>query len=247
VPSCHSRASSFKFVFDLSTGSVRHFDDIDNLATSVNQFLPAHQLLPVYQTQLRLRRAPRLASKQLVQGKASAIKQTRTPRHKDRRSGETIRAVLLLPANFAVHPPFTSLSRSQDRTPNYSFPPTSTRFAHPSSDSIPAVRHPRVMSADGKPSHARNTSNESHRPSLNTQQPDPNSHIVVKGLPKSVLKKRSADEHTALLNSQREAAAAASGAAQDGGDYFGDIDDEDDWGESKSTWYMILLTLAIGG
>jgi hypothetical protein len=103
------------------------------------------------------------------------------------------------------------------------------------------------MSADGKPSHARNASNESHRPSLNTQQPDQNSHIVVKGLPKSVLKKRSADEHTALLNSQREAAAAASGAAQDGGDYFGDIDDEDDWGESKSTWYMILLTLAIGG
>jgi hypothetical protein len=98
--------------------------------------------------------------------------------------------------------------------------------------------------ADGK-SHARNKSNESqsHRPSLNTQQPDPNSHIVI---PKSVLKKRSADEHTALLASQREAA-ASSGTPQDGGDYFGDIDDEDDWGESKSTWYMILLTLAIGG
>jgi hypothetical protein len=103
-----------------------------------------------------------------------------------------------------------------------------------------------MSTADGKPSHARNTSNESHRPSLNTQQPDPNSHIVVKGLPKSVLKKRSADEHTALLASQREAA-ASSGTPQDGGDYFGDIDDEDDWGESKSTWYMILLTLAIGG
>jgi hypothetical protein len=68
----------------------------------------------------------------------------------------------------------------------------------------------------------------------------------VKGLPKSVLKKRSADEHTALLASQRDAAASA-GTPQDGGDYFGDIDDEDDWSESKSTWYMILLTLAIGG
>ena len=66
--------------------------------------------------------------------------------------------------------------------------------------------------ADGKPSHARNTSDESqsHRPSLNTQQPDPNSHIVVKGLPKSVLKKRSADEHTALLASQQREAAASS-------------------------------------
>ena len=125
----------------------------------------------------------------------------------------------------------------------------STRFAHPSSDR-PSLTFGVMSTADGKPSHARHTSTESqsHRPSLNTQQPDPNSHIVVKGgLPKSVLKKRSADEHTALLNSQREAAAAASGAAQDGGDYFGDIDDEDDWGETKSTWYMILLTLAIGG
>ena len=103
--------------------------------------------------------------------------------------------------------------------------------------------------ADGKSSHARNTSDESqsHRPSLNTQQPDPNSHIVVKGLPKSVLKKRSADEHTALLASQQREAAASSGTPQDGGDYFGDMDDEDDWGETKSTWYMILLTLAIGG
>ena len=112
-------------------------------------------------------------------------------------------------------------------------------------------RFPTVMSAptpaDGKPLHTRNTSNESHRPSLNTQQADPNSHIVVKGLPKSVLKKRSADEHTALLASQQREAAASSGTPQDGGDYFGDIDDEDDWGETKSTWYMILLTLAIGG
>ena len=105
------------------------------------------------------------------------------------------------------------------------------------------------MPADGKPSHSRNTSNSNeaaHRPSLNTSQPDPNSHIAIKGLPKSVLKKRSADEHTALLASQREAA-AASETPQDGGDYFGDVDDEEDWGESKSTWYMILLTLAIGG
>jgi hypothetical protein len=142
---CH-RATTAPRLSTLSltsrTGSVRHFDDIDNLATPVNQPLPAHQLLPLYQTQLRLRRAPRLASKQLVQGKASAIKQTPTPRHKDRRSGETIRAVLCLPANFAVHPPFTSLSCSPDRTPYYSFPPTSTRFAPPSSDSTP-VRHPR--------------------------------------------------------------------------------------------------------
>jgi hypothetical protein len=84
-----------------------------------------------------------------------------------------------------------------------------------------------------------------HRPSLNTQQPDPNSHIAIKGVPKGVLKKRSADEHTALLASQREAAAAA--GQEDEGDYFGDLDDEDNWGESKSTWYMILLTLAIGG
>lgn len=97
--------------------------------------------------------------------------------------------------------------------------------------------------ADGNPSHSRDTSE--HRPSLNTQQPDPNTHLAVKTVPKSVLKKRSADEHTALLASQREAAAAA--AQDDEGDYFGNIDDDDDWGESKSTWYMILLTLAIGG
>jgi hypothetical protein len=98
--------------------------------------------------------------------------------------------------------------------------------------------------SDGKSSHSRDLSD--HRPSLNTQQPDPNSHIAIKSAPKSVLKKRSADEHTALLASQqREAAAAA--AQEDEGDYFGDLDDEDGWGESKSTWYMILLTLAIGG
>lgn len=99
---------------------------------------------------------------------------------------------------------------------------------------------------DGK-SHSRDTSD--HRPSLNTQQPDPNSHIAIKGapkaMPKGVLKKRSADEHTALLASQRAAAAAAD--QEDEGDYFGDLDDEDHWGESKSSWYMILLTLAIGG
>jgi len=98
--------------------------------------------------------------------------------------------------------------------------------------------------ADGKPSPSRD---DLHRPSLNTQQPDPNSQIAVKGMPKSVLKKRSADEHTALLASQQREAAAASATPQDGGDYFGDIDDDEDWGESKSTWYMILLTLAIGG
>jgi hypothetical protein len=62
-----------------------------------------------------------------------------------------------------------------------------------------------------------------------------------------VLKKRSADEHTALLASQQREAAAAAAAQEDEGDYFGDLDDEDGWGESKSTWYMILLTLAIGG
>ena len=98
--------------------------------------------------------------------------------------------------------------------------------------------------ADGSSSHSRATSAD-HRPSLNTQQPDPNSHIATKPAPKSVLKKRSADEHTALLASQREAAALAQQEAE--GDYFGDLDDEDNYGESKSTWYMILLTLAIGG
>jgi hypothetical protein len=97
--------------------------------------------------------------------------------------------------------------------------------------------------SDGKSSHSRDLSD--HRPSLNTQQPDPNSHIAIKSAPKSVLKKRSADEHTALLASQQREAAAA--GQEDEGDYFGDLDDEDNWGESKSTWYMILLTLAIGG
>ena len=98
--------------------------------------------------------------------------------------------------------------------------------------------------ADGNSSHSRATSAD-HRPSLNTQQPDPNSHIATKPGPKSVLKKRSADEHTALLESQRQAAALA--RQEEEGDYFGDLDDEDNYGESKSTWYMILLTLAIGG
>jgi hypothetical protein len=60
-----------------------------------------------------------------------------------------------------------------------------------------------------------------------------------------VLKKKSADEHTALLESQRQAAALA--RQEEEGDYFGDLDDEDNYGESKSSWYMILLTLAIGG
>jgi hypothetical protein len=95
--------------------------------------------------------------------------------------------------------------------------------------------------SDGKSSHSRDTSD--HRPSLNTQQPDPNSHIAVKGLPKSVLKKRSADEHTALLVSQREAAAAA--AQDDEGDYFGDLDDEDNWGESKSNWRVRFVSTSI--
>jgi hypothetical protein len=99
--------------------------------------------------------------------------------------------------------------------------------------------------SDGKSSHSRDLSD--HRPSLNTQQPDPNSHIAIKSAPKSVLKKRSADEHTALLASQQREAAAAAAGQEDEGDYFGDLDDEDGWGESKSTWYMILLTLAIGG
>jgi hypothetical protein len=98
--------------------------------------------------------------------------------------------------------------------------------------------------ADGTSSHSRATSAD-HRPSLNTQQPDPNSHIATKPGPKSVLKKRSADEHTALLESQRQAAALA--RQEEEGDYFGDLDDEDNYGESKSSWYMILLTLAIGG
>lgn len=98
--------------------------------------------------------------------------------------------------------------------------------------------------ADGNSSHSRAISAD-HRPSLNTQQPDPNSHIATKPGPKSVLKKRSADEHTALLESQRQAAALA--RQEDEGDYFGDLDDEDNYGESKSSWYMILLTLAIGG
>lgn len=97
--------------------------------------------------------------------------------------------------------------------------------------------------ADGKSSLSRDTSE--HRPSLNTQQPDPTAQLAVKTAPKGVLKKRSADEHTALLASQREAAAAAD--QEDDGDYFGHLDEDDDWGESKSTWYMILLTLAIGG
>lgn len=101
----------------------------------------------------------------------------------------------------------------------------------------------------GAPTPADSRDTSEHRPSLNTQQPDPNSHVAIKGapkaMPKSVLKKRSADEHTALLASQREAAAAA--GQEDEGDYFGDLDDEDNWGESKSSWYMILLTLAIGG
>jgi hypothetical protein len=98
--------------------------------------------------------------------------------------------------------------------------------------------------ADGNSSHSRATSAD-HRPSLNTQQPDPNAHPIAKPAPKSVLKKRSADEHTALLESQRQAAALA--RQEEEGDYFGDLDDEDNYGESKSTWYMILLTLAIGG
>lgn len=98
--------------------------------------------------------------------------------------------------------------------------------------------------ADGNSSHSRATSAD-HRPSLNTHQPDPNSHVATKPAPKSVLKKRSADEHTALLASQREAAALAQQEAE--GDYFGDLDDEDNYGESKSSWYMALLTLAIGG
>lgn len=62
-----------------------------------------------------------------------------------------------------------------------------------------------------------------------------------------MLKKRSADEHTALLASQREQHGDPLGHGTDQDepdDYFGD---EDDWQESKSTWYMILLTLAIGG
>lgn len=99
--------------------------------------------------------------------------------------------------------------------------------------------------ADGKSSHSRNTSHES-RPSLNTQQPDPHNHIAIKAPPKGVLKKKSVDEHTALLEHQR-AEAAATGQDENEGDYFGTYDDEDDYGESKSTWYMILLTLAIGG
>ena len=98
--------------------------------------------------------------------------------------------------------------------------------------------------ADGTSnSHSRHSSHD-NRPSLNIQQPNPEPHVTLKPPPKSVLKKRSADEHTALLASQRDAAASQPGEE---GDYFGDIDDEDDWGETKSTGYLILLTLAIGG
>ena len=94
-------------------------------------------------------------------------------------------------------------------------------------------------------SHSRSTSHD--RPTLNVQQPDHQApHVAVKGnAPKGVLKKKSADEHTALLESQRVQYGDSLGRTPDEEeDYFGD---EEDWQESKSTWYMILLTLAIGG
>lgn len=94
-------------------------------------------------------------------------------------------------------------------------------------------------------SHSRNTSHD--RPTLSVQQPDPQApHVAIKGnAPRGVLKKKSADEHTALLASQREEYGDPYGHnADQQEDYFGD---EEDWQETKSTWYMILLTLAIGG
>lgn len=106
-------------------------------------------------------------------------------------------------------------------------------------ESSPADQH-------NSASHSRNTSHD--RPSLNIRQPDHDSeaHSPAKRAPKSVLKKRSADEHTALLASQREQYGDPlnRGVDDEDTDYFGD---EEDWQESKSTWYMILLTLAIGG
>lgn len=92
-------------------------------------------------------------------------------------------------------------------------------------------------------SHSRDTSHD--RPSLNVRQPNPRLHLSTGEPPKSVLKKKSADEHTALLASQREQYGEPLSRGEDEeGDYFGD---EEDWQESRSTWYMILLTLAIGG
>lgn len=80
-------------------------------------------------------------------------------------------------------------------------------FCTPSIALRPHLGHTRATMgaptpADGNSSHSRATSAD-HRPSLNTHQPDPNSHVATKSAPKSVLKKRSADEHTALLASQR--------------------------------------------
>lgn len=175
-----------------------------------------------------------------------ASNQTRPPREDKQEEREIVRRALpcrptcvwpLSPTTFVRLFSFPAFSEEHFSTPPSLF--------YPSRPTPSRSDFRGIMVADAKSSHSRNPSND-NRPSLNTQQPDPNAHIAIKGAPpKGVLKKRSADEHTALLATQRAEAAAA--ASPEEGDYFGAHDEDDDWGESKSTLYMILLTLAIGG
>lgn len=149
VPSYHPNVTGCacaSSVFCLRPRSARALletlDDINNLSPpQVNQPLPPPTTLPD-----PAKAKASTANKQLPPSptQASAIKQTRRRRHKDRRrSGETIRAVSRACLAF-FGPSTSSLSfslRSLHRTLNYSFLPTSHALC------TPFVRQPSLTSA----------------------------------------------------------------------------------------------------